>query len=88
MREISDSSTEVKNGSAEMLVGGEQILKEMKNLSDITTVIADNMNQINDFSMHISDAVAVTTASTNSTKQNVSGLINELDTFKLSTEGK
>ena len=83
MREISDSSTEVKNGSAEMLVGGEQILKEMKNLSDITTVIADNMNQINDFSQQISDAITVTTASTNSTQENLQGLMKDLSTFKL-----
>ena len=84
MRAISDSTVEVKNGSAEMLIGGEQILKEMQNLSEVTRTISETMNQINDFSMHISDAVAVTTASTNSTKQSVSGLLNELDSFKLS----
>ena len=83
MHAISDSTTEVKNGSAEMLVGGEQILKEMQQLSEITRVISETMNQINDFSMHISDAVAVTTASTNSTKQNVTSLISELESFKL-----
>ncbi|MBR5402285.1 MAG: hypothetical protein IK102_10820 [Treponema sp.] len=86
MRAISDSTSEVKNGSAEMLVGGEQILKEMQNLSEVTRVISETMNQINDFSMHISDAVAVTTASTNSTKQNVTSLISELDTFKLKNQ--
>ena len=80
---ISDSTTEVKNGSAEMLVGGEQILKEMQQLSEITRIISETMNQINDFSTHISDAVAVTTTSTNSTKQNVVELLGELDTFKL-----
>ena len=84
MRAISDSTTEVKNGSAEMLVGGEQILKEMQNLSEVTRTIGETMNQINDFSMHISDAVAVTTASTNSTKQSVTGLLDELKSFKLS----
>ena len=83
MRAISDSTSEVKNGSAEMLVGGEQILKEMKNLSDVTTVIADNMNQINDFSQQISDAIAITTASTNSTQENLKVLMKELTTFKL-----
>ena len=83
MRAISDSTSEVKNGSAEMLVGGEQILKEMKNLSEITTVIADNMNQINDFSQQISDAITVTTASTNSTQENLQGLMKDLSTFKL-----
>ena len=83
MHAISDSTAEVKNGSAEMLVGGEQILKEMQNLSEVTRVISETMNQINDFSTHISDAVAITTASTNSTKQSVTGLLDELDTFKL-----
>ena len=83
MRAISDSTTEVKNGSAEMLIGGEQILKEMQHLSEVTRIISETMNQINDFSTHISDAVAITTASTNSTKQSVSGLLNELDSFKL-----
>ena len=83
MRDISDSTSEVKNGSAEMLVGGEQVLKEMRNLSEVTTVISDNMNQINDFSQQISDAIAITTASTTSTQENLKGLMKELDTFKL-----
>ena len=83
MRAISDSTSEVKNGSAEMLVGGEQILKEMRNLSEVTTVISDNMNQINAFSQQISDAIAITTASTNSTQENLKTLMKELETFKL-----
>ena len=84
MRAIGDSTTEVKNGSAEMLIGGEQVLKEIQNLSEVTRIISETMNQINDFSTHISDAVAVTTASTNSTKQSVVGLLDELSAFKLS----
>ena len=84
MRAISDSTTEVKDGSAEMLVGGEQILKEMKNLTEVTQVISDNMNQINDFSQQISDAITITTASTNSTQENLQVLMKELNTFKLS----
>ena len=83
MHAISDSTAEVKNGSQEMLVGGEQILKEMRNLSEVTRVISDNMNQINDFSQQISDAVAITTASTNTTQDNLKGLMKELDMFKL-----
>ena len=84
MHAISDSTAEVKNGSAEMLVGGEQILKEMKNLADVTRIISDNMMQINDFSQQISDAITVTTASTNSTQENLQGLMKDLSTFKLS----
>ena len=83
MREISDSTSEVKNGSQEMLVGGEQILKEMRNLSEVTRVISENMNQINEFSQQISDAVTVTTASTNSTQENLQGLMKDLSSFKL-----
>jgi methyl-accepting chemotaxis protein len=55
----------------------------MKNLSDVTQVISDNMNQINEFSQQISDAVTITTASTNSTQENLQGLMKELDSFKL-----
>ena len=84
MHAISDTTTEVKNGSAEMLIGGEQILKEMKSLQEITTNISVTMGQINNFSQHITDAVAVTTASTNSTKESVTGLLDELSSFKLS----
>ena len=83
MRAISDSTTEVKDGSSEMLVGGEQILKEMRNLTEVTQVISDNMNQINDFSQQISDAITITTASTNSTQENLQVLMKELNTFKL-----
>lgn len=83
MHAISDSTSEVKNGSSEMLVGGEQILKEMRNLSEVTRVISDNMLQINDFSQQISDAIAITTASTNSTQENLQGLMKELSMFKL-----
>ncbi len=83
MRAISDSTVEVKNGSAEMLVGGEQILKEMKNLTEVTQVISDNMNQINDFSQQISDAITITTASTNSTQEGLTLLLKDLNTFKL-----
>ena len=83
MHAISDSTAEVKNGSAEMLVGGEQILKEMKNLSEVTRVISDNMLQINDFSQQITDTVTITTASTNSTQENLQSLMHELSSFKL-----
>ena len=83
MHAISDSTAEVKNGSSEMLVGGEQILKEMRNLSEVTRIISDSMNQINEFSQQISDAVTVTTASTNSTQENLQGLMKDLSSFKL-----
>lgn len=83
MRAISDSTLEVKNGSAEMLVGGEQIMKEMHNLQEVTANISDNMQQITNFSNQISDAVQITTASTNNTQQSLTKIMNDLDEFKL-----
>ena len=83
MRAISDSTLEVKNGSAEMLVGGEQIMKEMHNLQEVTTSISDSMQQITNFSNQISNAVQITTASTNNTQQSLTKIMKDLDEFKL-----
>ena len=83
MRAISDSTTEVKNGSAEMLVGGEQIMKEMHNLQEITSSISDSMVQITGFSNQISDAVQITTASTNQTQQSLTKIMQDLSKFSL-----
>jgi len=83
MRSISNSTSEVRNGSAEMLVGGEQILREMQNLSSVTKNISDSMNEINDFSQNINDAIAITTASSNATKESIQVLLKEMENFKL-----
>ncbi len=83
MHAISDSTSEVKNGSTEMLVGGEQILKEMHNLSEVTKNITENMDQISTFSQQISDAIAITTASSNGTIQSLGKLSAEIQEFKL-----
>ena len=81
MRAISDSTTEVKNGSAEMLVGGEQIMKEMHNLQEITANISDSMLQITGFSNQISDAVQITTSSVNQTQISLTKIMNDLMIF-------
>lgn len=83
MHAISESTAEVKQGSQEMLAGGEQILKEMQNLSNVTKNITENMNQISSFSQQISDAVAITTMSTSSTKDSLGKLSVEIQEFKI-----
>lgn len=83
MHSISNSTSEVKDGSAEMLIGGEQILNEMQNLAEVTKNITENMNHISSFSQQISDAVAITTASSNGTIRSLSRLAEEIDEFKL-----
>jgi len=83
MRDISNSTTSVKDGAAEMLTGGEQIISEMNNLSQVTSKIVLNMEEINNYSKQIEDAILITTASTNNTKEGLSKVTDELGTFKL-----
>lgn len=83
MHSINESTNLVKNGSSEMLLGGEQIVTEMKNLSEVTQSINESMQQINLFAQQISDAVSVTTSSTNDTKSSLNMLLNDLNEFKL-----
>ena len=46
IRDISLVTVEVKDGSAEMLDGGEQMAKEMQKLDDLTRAITDSMNEM------------------------------------------
>ncbi len=83
MRAISDSTSIVKSGSTDMLSGGWKVVKAMKSLKEITSKINGGMTKISDYSRGISDAVAITTASTNSTKSSLSSLMEEVSEFKL-----
>ncbi|MDY5122750.1 MAG: methyl-accepting chemotaxis protein [Treponema sp.] len=83
MRDINESTNTVKDGSAEMLASGEQIVREMDSLSEITRKIAENMAHISEFSTQISDAVSITTASTNGTKESLGKLQQEISEFKI-----
>ncbi len=83
MRAISDSTSIVKSGSTDMLTGGWKVVKTMKNLKEISSKINQGMTQISDYSTGISDAVAITTSSINSTKDSLSTLMEEISDFKL-----
>ena len=83
MRAISDSTSIVKSGSTDMLTGGWKVVKTMKNLKEISSKINQGMTQISDYSTGISDAVAITTSSINSTKDSLSTLMKEISDFKL-----
>lgn len=83
MRAISDSTSTVKSGSTDMLTGGWKVVKGMKSLKEITEKINGGMTKISEYSRGISDAVAITTASTNSTKESLSNLMDEISEFKL-----
>lgn len=83
MRAISDSTSTVKSGSTDMLTGGWKVVKEMKHLKEITNKINESMTKMTDYSTVISDAVTITTASTNSTKDSLTKLMGEMSEFKL-----
>ncbi|MCQ2595407.1 MAG: methyl-accepting chemotaxis protein [Treponemataceae bacterium] len=83
MHAITGSTAAVQTGSSEMMEGGSKIVSEMQNLKTITEEINASMTQIEDYSMHISDAITLTTESTNSTKQSLEKVIEGISEFKL-----
>lgn len=83
MRAISDSTSSVKSGSTDMLTGGWKVVKEMKKLTEITDKINKSMAEIQNYSSSISDAITITTASTNNTKESLEKLMKEMSSFKL-----
>ena len=83
MRAITNSTATVQTGSAEMMEGGSKIVKEMQNLKVITDEINANMNQIEDYSMQISEAITLTTESTHNTKDSLEKVIEGISEFKL-----
>ena len=83
MHSITESTTIVRNGSAEMMIGGEQIVKEMKQLSDETKQINESMNEIKSYVTQISDAIAITSGSTTQTQTNLNRLMDDLSRFSV-----
>ena len=55
----------------------------MKNLAKITDSVKESMREIGNFSSQISDAITITTASTNGTKQSLSKVMDNISTFKI-----
>ncbi|MCQ2572341.1 MAG: methyl-accepting chemotaxis protein [Treponema sp.] len=83
MRAISNSTQVVQSGSTDMMDGGSKIVKEMQNLKVITDEINANMNQIEGYSMQISDAITLTTESTHNTKNSLERVIDGISEFTL-----
>lgn len=83
MNEINKATVVVRDGSIEMLSGGEQIVAEMKILTEATAKINSNMNSMAENISQIKDSVnSVSKSSEDNTKDLVS-LGQELSTFKL-----
>ncbi len=76
-------STEVKDGSAEMLKGGEQVADEMRKLDELTRVITDSMNEMASGASQINNAVQEVNELTQQNKESINNLSEEVNKFKV-----
>ncbi|MCQ2587849.1 MAG: methyl-accepting chemotaxis protein [Treponema sp.] len=85
MRSITNTTSDVKNAAQVMNENGKQIVEEMVNLSKVTTLVNDYMQQIDDYSKTITNSVQHSIDANGITAASISGVMNELNTFKLTT---
>jgi len=83
MQQINNTTVVVREGSVEMLAGGEQIVTEMKLLSDATGKINQNMNSIASNIGDIQNAVQAVSRSSEDNTGELGKLGDELSTFTL-----
>lgn len=82
IKEINTATSEVKDGSAEMLRGGEQVAEEMRKLDDLTRIITDSMNEMASGVVQINKAVQEVQGLAQQSKQSVDMLNAEMGKFK------
>lgn len=83
IRSINAATVVVKEGSAEMMNGGQQIVEEMKILIDTTHTINDHMETIRVDVNNVLDSIVQTQKHAESNKDGIVVLKNEFDSFKL-----
>ncbi len=76
-------TNEVKNGSAEMLKGGEQVAHEMRRLDELTRIISDSMNEMAVGASQINNAVQEVNDLTQQNKDSINNLSVEINKFKV-----
>ncbi len=80
---VDDISSEVKDGSAEMLKGGEQVAEEMRKLDELTRIITDSMNEMASGATQINNAVQEVNELTQQNKESIKNLSGEVNKFKV-----
>ena len=83
MKQISDTTATVQDGSSEMLSGGEQIVREMKILSESTGKIKERMNEMTGAVEEISRAMNRVVEGSERNQADLNGLGGIINTFKL-----
>ncbi len=80
---VDNITNEVKDGSAEMLKGGEQVAEEMRKLDELTRVITDSMNEMASGAIQINNAVQEVNELTHKNKESIKNLSDEVNKFKV-----
>lgn len=83
IKNINTVTTEVQSGSEEMLKGGEGVVSEMHNLSNLTHIITDSMNEMAAGAMQINNSVQEVHEIAQKNKQSIEALAKEVSKFKL-----
>ena len=76
-------TSQVNDGSAEMLTGGKNIADEMQKLDDLTRVITASMNEMSAGALQINEATQEVNIITQKNKENIGNLVNEVERFKV-----
>ena len=83
IKSINSVTTEVEEGSNEMLKGGEVVAQEMHKLDDLAATITASMNEMADELGHINSAVQEVHSLTQKNKQSIENLAAEVSKFKI-----
>ena len=83
IKNINTVTMEVQSGSEEMLKGGEGVVTEMHNLSNLTHIITDSMNEMASGAMQINGSVQEVHEIAQKNKQSIEALAREVSKFKV-----
>ena len=83
IKNINTVTTEVQAGSEEMLKGGEGVVAEMHNLSRLTHVITDSMNEMASGAIQINKAIQEVHEIAQKNKRSIESLAHEVSKFRI-----
>ena len=76
-------TSQVNDGSAEMLTGGKNVADEMQKLDGLTRIITASMNEMSAGALQINEATQEVNIITQKNKENIGNLVNEVEKFKV-----
>ncbi len=76
-------TNEVKDGSSEMLKGGEQVAEEMRRLDELTRIISESMNKMLGGAAQIKDAVYEVSEITQKNKHSIENIARDVEKFRV-----